>query len=71
MRVVAALKTLPERERRVAELHYFKGYQLNEIAAELGVVRSYVTRLHQSALARLQQKLNAPGEEVEPAREAA
>jgi RNA polymerase sigma factor for flagellar operon FliA len=59
-RVAAALDLLPPREREVLQLHYFEGLMLSEIAARMGVHRSWCTRLHQRALQLLQRQL-APG----------
>ncbi len=63
-----ALAQLPERERAVAQLHYFEGFQLSDVAARLGLSRSYVTRLHQSALQLLQDDFAPPvGEDARKA----
>jgi RNA polymerase primary sigma factor len=58
--VQAALRTLPERERRVLELRFgFDGQQktLDAIAREIGVSRERARQLEQQALARLANEL--------------
>jgi RNA polymerase sigma factor for flagellar operon FliA len=59
-RLGQALEQLPERERIVARLHYFEGLQLNEIAARLGLSKSYVTRIHQRTLQQLHDDMALP-----------
>jgi RNA polymerase sigma factor (sigma-70 family) len=58
-RVAGALASLPARERELLQLHYFEGLTLSEIAARMGVHRSWCTRLHQRGL-RLLQDVIAP-----------
>jgi RNA polymerase sigma factor for flagellar operon FliA len=53
-----ALARLPERERRFVEQHYFEGRSLGEVAAELGLSRSWASRLHARAMARLRGLLS-------------
>jgi RNA polymerase primary sigma factor len=56
----AAVRTLPERERRILELRFgFDGQQqpLEAIGRELGITRERVRQLEQSALARLAREL--------------
>jgi RNA polymerase primary sigma factor len=58
--VRAAVRTLPERERRILELRFgFDGQQqpLEAIGRELGITRERVRQLEQSALARLAREL--------------
>jgi RNA polymerase sigma factor for flagellar operon FliA len=47
------LRVLPVRERRLLELCYYQGKTLTEAAHELGFRRSWASRLHRRALARL------------------
>jgi RNA polymerase sigma factor for flagellar operon FliA len=63
-RIAEALSRLPSRERQVMQQHYFEGLQLSEIAARMGVHRSWCTRLHQQALSLLQRDLG-PAETAE------
>jgi RNA polymerase sigma factor FliA len=52
-RIRAALATLPERERALVERHYFGGEDFDDIAADLGISKSWASRLHGQALATL------------------
>jgi RNA polymerase sigma factor for flagellar operon FliA len=52
-----ALDKLPERERRLVEGHYFEGRQFDEISAELGISKSWGSRVHAHALDLLRQAL--------------
>ncbi|MEM6957251.1 MAG: sigma-70 family RNA polymerase sigma factor [Myxococcota bacterium] len=56
-RLRAALKELPERELRLIEGFYFEGRQFDEVAAEIGISKSWGSRLHYKALARLKSAL--------------
>ncbi|MCA9529785.1 MAG: sigma-70 family RNA polymerase sigma factor, partial [Myxococcales bacterium] len=56
-RVRALVTTLPERERVVLEGHYFEGRRLEDIGAELGISKSWASRLHSRALDRLRVEL--------------
>jgi RNA polymerase sigma factor FliA len=56
--VVAALGTLPERKRRFVEGHYVGGRGLKEIGDELGLSKSWSSRLHAQTLADLRQALD-------------
>jgi RNA polymerase sigma factor for flagellar operon FliA len=48
---------LPERERLILELYYFKGLTMKETGAVLGVTESRVCQLHSQAAARLRVAL--------------
>jgi len=52
-----ALQTLPEQERRLVEGHYIHGRPFDEIAREMGLSKSWASRLHTRALDRLRQAL--------------
>ncbi len=41
---------LPERERSLIRGHYFEGRRFDEVAAELGISKSWASRLHAKAL---------------------
>ncbi|MFO0681138.1 MAG: sigma-70 family RNA polymerase sigma factor [Sandaracinus sp.] len=56
-RVRAAVDTLPEREAKVIRDFYFHGRVLDEIAADFGVSRSWVSRMHTRALGLLRETL--------------
>jgi RNA polymerase sigma factor for flagellar operon FliA len=44
---------LPERERILIERHYYRGEQFDVIARDLGIAKSWASRLHQRALLAL------------------
>jgi RNA polymerase sigma factor for flagellar operon FliA len=47
------LETMPERERRLIELHYFDELPLAEAGARLGLSKSWASRLHARAIDHL------------------
>ena len=56
-RLRAALAALPERERALVTKHYYEGKNLLEAGAELGISRSWASRLHAQAVDRLRAVL--------------
>jgi len=48
-----ALSGLPERDRLVVHLHYFKGMQIREIGKFLGVSEARISQIHHRALERI------------------
>jgi RNA polymerase sigma factor for flagellar operon FliA len=52
-RLRAALDRLPERERELMKKHYWEGKNLLEAGAELGISKSWASRLHAQAVERL------------------
>lgn len=52
-RLVAALTTIPDRERELIELAYFEGYTQSELATRLGLPLGTVKRRTFNALGRL------------------
>ncbi|MEZ4367406.1 MAG: sigma-70 family RNA polymerase sigma factor [Kofleriaceae bacterium] len=64
-RLRAALATLPERERALVTKHYFEGKNLLEAGAELGISKSWASRMHAQAVERLRAALadEPPGPE--------
>jgi RNA polymerase sigma factor for flagellar operon FliA len=54
-----AIEHLPEREKTVIVLYYFKGLALKEIGQILGVTESRVSQLHTKAVLRLRGRLRA------------
>jgi RNA polymerase sigma factor for flagellar operon FliA len=57
-RVQRALSTLPERERALVQGFYFDGRRFDEVAAELGISKSWASRLHTKALDLLRVALS-------------
>lgn len=56
VRVVRAkIRLLPERERELVERHYFGGEEFDTIATNLGISKSWASRLHAQAIATLGQ----------------
>ena len=57
--LVAAIKTLPEREQHIMSMYYEHDMNLKEIAAVLGVTESRVCQLHSQSIARLRAKMRS------------
>ena len=57
--LVAAIETLPERERYIMGMYYEQDMNLKEIAAVLGITESRACQLHSQSIARLRVKLRA------------
>lgn len=51
------LGQLPDRDRLVLHLHYFKGMRLKEIGRFLGVSEARISQIHHRALAQLKPKI--------------
>ena len=56
-RMRTAITRLPDRERRLVQGHYFEGRQFDEVSAELGISKSWGSRVHAHALDLLRQAL--------------
>jgi RNA polymerase sigma factor for flagellar operon FliA len=56
-RMRAALQKLPERERHMIEGHYFQGKRFDSLSAELGISKSWGSRVHAHALDLLKEAL--------------
>ena len=56
-----AMKTLPERYRKVVALYYTKEMTMKEIGGILGINESRVSQIHKSALEKMQVVLQANG----------
>ncbi len=56
-RVQALLSTLPERERHFIVKHYFEGKSLLEAGSELGLSKSWSSRLHARAVLMLRRQM--------------
>lgn len=57
--LVAAIKSLPEREQFIMSMYYEKDMNLKEIAAVLEVTESRICQLHSQSIARLRAKMRA------------
>ncbi len=57
--LVAAIKTLPEREQYIMSMYYENDMNLKEIALVLGVTESRVCQLHSQSIARLRAKMRS------------
>ena len=55
--MIAAIDTLPPREKMVMGMHYEQEMNLREIGEVLGVSESRVCQLHTQAMARLRSRL--------------
>jgi RNA polymerase sigma factor for flagellar operon FliA len=55
--LAAAVDRLPRNERLVVALHYVEGLTMKEIAAVLGIDKSWACQLYSQAVAELQTKL--------------
>ena len=58
--VAGALRELPERERRILHLRFFRNMSQSAIAAELGISQMHVSRLLARTLARLREAAEEP-----------
>jgi RNA polymerase sigma factor for flagellar operon FliA len=56
-RLRASLDVLPERERALVQGFYFEGRRFDEVAEDLGISKSWASRLHTKALSRLRRAL--------------
>ena len=59
-----ALDGLPHQEAELVRRHYFEGERFDVVAADLGLSKSWASRLHAKALTRLGKRLRSAG--VEP-----
>lgn len=57
IRMRAALHKLPERERHMIEGHYFQGKRFDVLSTELGISKSWGSRVHAHALDLLREVL--------------
>jgi RNA polymerase sigma factor (sigma-70 family) len=55
--LLRALAALPPRHRILIRGRYFEGRQLDDLAGELGISKSWASRLHRQALERLRAAL--------------
>jgi RNA polymerase sigma factor for flagellar operon FliA len=54
-----ALESLPERERALVTKHYYEGKNLLEAGEELGISKSWASRLHAQAVEKLRTIVDA------------
>ncbi len=52
-----AMKTLPERERNILVMRFFKGKTQVEIAEEIGISQAQVSRLEKGAISKIKKQL--------------
>ena len=64
LRLAGALERLPEAQRQAVELHYLRGWRLEEIAGHLGRGRSAVAGLLHRGLDKLREYLQPPAGDV-------
>ena len=57
--VLSALDDLPEDERALVRRHYLEGERFDQVAASLGLSKSWGSRLHTRAIARLTKRLRS------------
>jgi RNA polymerase sigma factor for flagellar operon FliA len=57
-RVRRALESLPDQERQLIRGHYIEGRNFDDIAKDLGLSKSWASRLHTRALARMRDALS-------------
>jgi RNA polymerase sigma factor for flagellar operon FliA len=56
--LVRVVDQLPERERRIVSMHYFKGVKFKELGKMLGVSEPRISQLHSRAMGRLRAMLD-------------
>jgi RNA polymerase sigma-B factor len=55
--IEAGLRSLPRRQRRIVQLHYFGNVSQRGIAAQLGLSQANVSRLLQDSLGKLRREI--------------
>lgn len=55
--LLAAIESLPERERELLRKHYWEGKNLLEAGKDLGISKSWASRMHAQAVDRLKEAL--------------
>jgi RNA polymerase sigma factor FliA len=58
--VKQAISELPAEEQTLVRRHYLEGERFDHVAAELGLSKSWASRLHTRAIKRLTEKLRGP-----------
>jgi RNA polymerase sigma factor for flagellar operon FliA len=59
--VIGVLRELSEDEQRLVEALYFKHTSMTELAARMGITKSWISRLHARAIAHLRDLLRERG----------
>lgn len=59
-KIRAAIATLPAKEQALMKKHYWEGKNLLEAGAELGISKSWASRLHAQAVERLRTMIDDP-----------
>ena len=62
--VLRALATLPHQEAELVRRHYFEGDRFDQVASDLGLSKSWASRLHSRAIGRLSKRLKSSGIEL-------
>jgi DNA-directed RNA polymerase specialized sigma24 family protein len=60
------VQELPRRERLLVIGHYFHERRFDRVAEELGISKSWASRLHRRALRRLHRRLHGVAPVAEP-----
>ncbi len=68
--VAPALEKLPERERRILYLRFFRGMTQTEIAQEIGISQMHISRLIAQSLERVRREIRGPEAQERGASEA-
>jgi RNA polymerase sigma factor for flagellar operon FliA len=61
-KVLDAIGELPEQEQALVRRHYFEGERFDHVAAELGLSKSWASRLHTRAVTRLTKRFQQDDE---------
>jgi RNA polymerase sigma factor for flagellar operon FliA len=56
-RVRAGIETLPKEEAELIRRHYLEGERFDRVAVDLGLSKSWASRLHTRAIGRLTKRL--------------
>ena len=57
LRLARAIEQLPERERLIVQMHYFRGARFKDIGEQLGVSEPRISQLHTRAMGQLRKIL--------------
>lgn len=60
-RLVQALDTLPERDRKIVRLHYLESVPFEEISRLMGLSKGRISQLHKQALEAMHRRLSDMG----------
>ena len=59
-KLAKAMAELPEREQQIVKKHYWEGKNLLEAGEEMGISKSWASRLHASAVDKLRELMEQP-----------